>query len=297
MEKISIEQFPVTSATAAAAVPSTPAINVAALGVPVTVTTGTTSVPAPVVPITEALTSQIRERVAKLANDREVWEKGTYARSNETLYGLIGDCYALYLDLTKKDAATRYKRLGFDGYIADKGYIFKEGTPLTGKIVRCVFAGTDRRRLSTYHTVLRVAVAQKWELEQFAANIAACGGVQEISLGKASGAMTAKQKAEVAKEQVLSQVLAKATSSALSELAPSDGIGSKAVAVMTQEADGSFTIHAVVHSETAVNAALAAYFSSHKEELKVAANHVKAKEQVVSRETLIDTAAEAVVNG
>lgn len=297
METTFIQQSPETPATAIPAAPTNPAINVAALGIPVKITTGFTTSPAPVVPISAALVSQVREQVEKLAADRKDWEGGAYARSNEMLYGLIRDCYLLYRDLTEKVAATKYKRLGFDAYITDKRLTFKEGTPLTGKIIRCVFEGTDRRRLSTYHTVLRVAVAQSWKPEEFSAKIAAYGGVQEISLGKASGAMTAKQKAEAAKEQVLSQVLAKASSDALAKLAPTDGIGSKAVAVMTQDADGSFVIHAVVHSDTAVNAALAAYFSSHKDEIKVSINQAKANEDVASREVLIDAAVQAVVNG
>jgi len=213
------------------------------------------------------------------------------------LYGLIKECYVLYKELTAKTDGTRDKRRGLDDYISLKGFNFKESTPLSGKIIRCVFEGTDRRRLSTYHTVLRVAVAQNWKPEEFSKNITDFGGVQAISLGKACGAMTAKQKAEAAKEQVLSKVLAKASSDALSKTANPDGIGSKAVAVMTQEADGSFTIHAVVRSDTAVNAALAAYFSSHKEEIKVAVAQTNINAEIASREELIENAAQAVVNG
>jgi len=287
MDNISIQQSPAVANSA---------INVAALGVPVSITTE--AVPAPVVSISMANAIKIRERVESLSVSREAWENGAYARSNEVLYDLIKECYVLYKELTDKTAAsTRDKRRGLDDYISLKGYSFKTTTPLTGKIIRCVFAGTDRRRLSTYHTVLRVAVAQDWELEQFSANITAYGGVQAISLGKANGAMTAKQKAEAAKEQVLSQVLAKASSEALSKASNPKDIGSKAVAVMTQEADGSFTIHAVVRSDTAVNAALAAYFSSHKEEIKVAVSEGKINQEVASREVLINAAAQTIVNG
>jgi len=287
MEQTIVQQSPAST---------TPAMGVAALGVPVSVTME--SVSATVVPISMASAIKIRERIESLSISREAWENGAYARSNEMLYGLIRDCFLLYKELTDKNAVgTKDKRRGLDDYISLRGYVFKKETPLTGKIIRCVFAGTDRRRLSTYHTVLRVAVAQNWQVSEFAANIAKFGGVQEISLGKASGAMTAKQKAEAAKDAVLSQVLATASSDALAKLAPTDGIGSKAVAVMSQEADGSFTIHAVVHSDTAVNAALAAYFSSHKEELKVVEQQVKAEAEVVSREALTDAAAQAVVNG
>jgi len=249
----------------------------------------------PVVPITMAVATKIRQRIENLVVSREAWEFGTYARSNEMLYSLIAECYALYKELTDKSSSTtKDKRRGLDDYISLKAMVFKDDTPLTGKIIRCVFAGTDRRRMSTYHTVLRVAVAQGWQPHEFASNISKYGGVQEISLSKASGAMTAKQKAEAAKDRVLSQVLATASSDELAKLALTDGIGSKAVAVMSQEADGSFTIHAVVHSDTAVNAALAAYFSSHKEELAALDRQVSQEADAATCDELTDIAARAV---
>lgn len=297
MENLTTQQSLETSNTLDALASSSLATTEAASGIPMTVSTELESNTAPVVPITMAVANQIRQRVEAMAVSRQAWEIGAYARSNELLYGLIKDCYVLYKELTAKADVTRDKRRGLDDYISLKGFNFKEGTPLTGKIIRCVFEGTDRRRLSTYHTVLRVAVAQNWNPEEFAKNISEFGGVQAISLGKASGAMTAKQKAEAAKVQVLSKALAKASSDALSKVAKPDGIGSKAVALMTQEADGSFTIHAVVRSDTAVNAALAAYFSSHKEEIKVAVAQTNINAEVASREAFIDNAAQAVING
>jgi len=291
MENTSIQQSLATSAAAA--------INLAEIGVPVTVTTKESSVvtaptAAAAVPITQAIATQIRQRIEKLVISREAWEMGIYARSNETLYGFIKDSFVLYKELTEKSDVTKDKRRGLDDYISLKGYTFKAGTPLTAKIIRCVFADTDRRRLSTYHTVLRVAVTQDWKLEEFSANIAAHGGVQEISLGKATGVLTTKQKAEAARDTVLAQSLATVASPELTKRATADGIGAKSVAVMTQEADGSFTVHAVVQSDTAVNAALAAYFSSHKDELKVVAQQTAAINAAASREQLIDTAAESI---
>jgi len=251
----------------------------------------------PVVPITMAVATRIRQRIENLVVSREAWEMGVYARSNELLYSLIAECYTLYRELTDKSSSTtKDKRRGLDDYISLKAMVFKDDTPLTGKIIRCVFAGTDRRRMSTYHTVLRVAVAQDWQPNEFASNLAKFGGVQEISLSKASGAMTAKQKAEAAKVRVLSQVLATASSDALAKLASTDGIGSKAVDVMSQEADGSFTIHAIVHSDTAVNAALATYFSSHKEELAALDRQVSQEANVATRDELTAAAAQAVAN-
>jgi hypothetical protein len=252
---------------------------------------------APVVPITMAIATQIRQKIEKLAISREVWEQTAYTRSNDMLYDLLRECYLLYKELTEKSDAVKNKRRGLDDYIALKGYSFKKETPLTKKIVRCVFGDADRRRLSTYHTVVRVAVADVWDQATFSSEITKRGGVQEISLGRRNDGLTPKMKAEAAKAHVLSQTLAKVSSDALSQVAIPDGIGAKAVAVMTQEADGSFTVHAVIHSDTVVNAALAAYYSSHSQEIKGVSDNTSVTSEKVTRDELVCIAAQAVANG
>jgi hypothetical protein len=238
------------------------------------------------------------KRVEQLAIEREVWQEGEYARSNETLYGLIGKCKALYDELTNKaDGDAKAKRAGFDDYLNLKDYVFKSSTELTYKVIRAVFGDKDRRRLSTYHTVLRVAVKQGWKVDEFAARITEYGGVQEISLGAASGQMTAKQKAEIAKSAVMDEVVAVLKSDALSKAFSADKIGEKAVAVLTQEPDGSFSVHAVVHNNSAVTAALAAYYAANKAALKDAVNKQQVADAQQHRAEAIDAAAMSVVNG
>ena len=251
----------------------------------------------PVVPITMALANQMRQKIEKLAVAREAWEQTAYARSNEMLYGLLCECYQIYKDLTCKTETAKNQRRGLDDYIALKGYSFKQETPLSAKIIRCIFAGTDRRRLSTYHTVLRVAIKNGWKQADFSAEIAKHGGVQEISLGGRKDGLTPKKKAEAATQHVLAQTLANASSPALSKLAKPDNIGAKAVGLLTQEADGSYTVHAVVYGDGAVNAALAAYYSSHEKEIKLATEEATVTADTATREEMIDTAAKAVVNG
>jgi hypothetical protein len=250
-----------------------------------------------VVPITMALANRMREKLEKLAVNREAWEQTAYARSNEMLYGLLCECYVVYKELTCKTETAKNQRRGLDDYIAIKGYSFKQDTPLTAKIIRCVFAGTDRRRLSTYHTVLRVAVKNSWKTEGFSAEIMKLGGVQEISLGGRKDGLTPKKKAEVATPHVLTQTLAIASSPELSKHAKPDNIGAKAVALLTQEADGRYTVHAVVYAAGVVNEALAAYYSTHEKEIKVANGQAATTAATETRNEMIDAAAQAVVNG
>lgn len=208
----------------------------------------------------------IMQRIGDLAVTREVWEATEYNRSNQALYKLIADCLALYNDLTSGDDAT-FKKQGLKDYINLKGYVFKDTSPLSLKVIRCVFGDRDRRRLSTYHTVLCVAIADKWVVADVAKHIGDYGGVQEISLRKAGG-MTAKDKAQAARSALMNQSIATLTSDALNSQFNTEHMGENAVAVLTLNGDGTYSVHCVVRSTTAVNAALAGYFSANKEVLK-----------------------------
>jgi len=217
---------------------------------------------------TSAQVSQaLMQRISDLAIRREAWETTEYSRSNQALYGLIADCLDLYLDLTSGSDGAKHKKQGLQDYINLKGYVFKDTSPLSLKVIRCVFGDRDRRRLSTYHTVLRVAIADKWAVADVAKNIGEYGGVQEISLRKPGG-MTAKEKAQAARAALMNQSVATLTSDMLNKQFNTEHIGENAVAVLTLNGDGTYSVHCVVRSTTAVNAALAGYFSANKEVLK-----------------------------
>ena len=239
-----------------------------------------------------AATVSMRDRIEALAVEREVWETSVYARSNEQLYALIQKCYGLYLELTT-GADVGAKKGSFRDYINTKGYVFKDSTPLTAKIIRCVFGDKDRRRLCTYHTVLRRAASAQWLVEEVPAKIAEFGGVQEISLGKPAGSLTPKQKAEQARQVVLATVLATAASDKLAAQNNPEKAGEQAVAVVTQQADGTYTIHCVVHGDTLVNTALAGYFGAHKAQLEQLQHELLTSQRQASLEVSIAQAGAA----
>ena len=239
----------------------------------------------------------MRQRIEALAIEREVWETNVYARSNDMLYALIQKCYQLYIDLTDGKGDVGAKKVGFKDYINSKGYVFKDSTPLTGKIIRCVFGDKDRRRLSTYHTVLRVVVANKWVVADVPAKISEFGGVQEISLGKPAGHLTPKEKAKEARDLVLATELATVSSDQLAAQNNPEKKGEQAVAVVTQNSDGSYTIHCVVHGDAVVNTALASYFGANKAAIAQHKQQVVITQAVASQDQLIATAAAAANAG
>lgn len=164
---------------------------------------------------------------------------------------------------------------------------------MTGKIIRCVFGDKDRRRLSTYHTVLRVIVANKWAVDDVPGKIAECGGVQEMSLGKPAGHLSPKEKATQAREIVLATDLATISSEKIAAQNNPEKIGDQAVAVVTQNSDGTYTVHCVVHGDGVVNAALAGYFGANKETLLKQQAKQSVSQTVTTQDQLIATAADA----
>ena len=156
------------------------------------------------------------------------------------------------------------------------------------KIVKCVF-GADRRRVSAYSIVLRTANVKQVKSTEIADFIRSNGGVEEIRLAKNGNALSAKQKAEVAKTTVASAVLAEISSEAIAKQVDAACIGQQVVFVATQQANGVFAINAVTNSTTAINAALAAYYSANKDGIKkqaaersVASNDAKLSDAIAN---------------
>ena len=233
-------------------------------------------------------TTSMRQRLETLAIQREVWETTQLADSNGSLYQLIGDCKVLYSDLTSGENA-RVMKQGFNDYIRLKGYVFKSSSPLTLKVIHCVFGAKDRRRLSTYHTVLRVAIAENWKVEEVAQKINERGGIQEISLQRKDG-LKPKEKAEIARDVLMSQCIATLSSDALKASMNNEHIHENSVAVLTLNGDGTYDVHCVVKSKVAVDAALSAYFSENKVEIEVVQRQRYLEAEEAAKASLISDA-------
>ncbi len=218
---------------------------------------------------TSSKLKSFEERLDQAAIEASVWENGAYADSNTILYGVFKKAYELYRELTIGDnGSISAKKQSLKDYMANKAMNGYEGKPLTQKIIRCVFGNRDRRRISTYHTVLRYIIAQKWSPEQVVDAIREAGGVQEISLGHPKGYISPKNRAAAADKVVSSTALATLSGDKLAQFYSVEKIGDKFAAVVTQNSDGSFTVNCIVDSNTAVNATLAAYYGKNKTALK-----------------------------
>ena len=233
----------------------------------------------------------LRQRVENLAIRREVWETTQLAGANATLYQIMDESLALYRDLTSGENVRSMKQ-GLNDYISIKGYVFKSSSPLTLKVIHCIFGAKDRRRLSTYHTVLRVAIAENWQVGEAAKKITERGGIQEISQ-KRKESLKPKERAAFAREVLMQQSIATLTSDALKAKMNIEHIHENAVAVLTLNADGTYNVHCVVKSNAAVDAALTAYFSQNKLEIEIFQNQRNIEAEASKRAKLI---ADAVIS-
>lgn len=217
----------------------------------------------PMQPSSVELRDAIGLRLKQLAKATTEWEQGAYKTANEGLYVFIQGSLQLYKELTDaNDANLMHKKQGLNDYLSINGMDDYTSKPLPQKIIRCVFGNRDRRRISTYNVVLRRLINDKVEVANVPSHIAEFGGVQEMSLGRKDGTLTAKEKATQVKGAVQAQVLGSVKTAETDLLVNPEKHGDTFAAVLTQNPDGSFTINCIVDSKGAVNAALTAYYGA-----------------------------------
>ena len=113
-----------------------------------TTTTTTTS------PVINPITAAIDALVAR----RQKCEDGELRTSNQVLYAILADCYAVYF----KVKGSRTAQATLTEALAKAGVPNRANTPLVTKVIKSVF-GEQRRRAYTYSVVLRAAIKQNVE--------------------------------------------------------------------------------------------------------------------------------------
>ena len=200
----------------------------------------------------------VGEAIDQLISERQHWENHELANSNETLYALLQHCYSLNNAMSGSDFTAKALRKGLANYIQQKGYQFKESSPLITKIVKCVF-GVNRRRVNAYSSALRVAIAERVAVMNLPKFFKDKGGIEEVRRQATTGkARTMKDKVELGRAVLESNVLAKIQRDTLNKNFSNDSLEEGVVLLATREDDGSFAIRRVVQSNAAVKSALAA---------------------------------------
>ena len=234
------------------------------------------------------------QRLENLIVQRQVWEDEVFRASNDRLYSILQDCYALYVKTSTRDEADALKE-ALNTHANIKGFKFTPSAHTLTKIVKCVF-GADRRRASAYSIALRTAHAAGIKPDDLPQFIREKGGVEEVRLAK-SNAMKPADKAVKAADFVSTAELAVVQTPAVTALLDTAKVDEFVVLVAQQGADGSLTIKAVVSSTTVVNAALASVYSQNSKDMKNNSYEQALASDAVVAEEAIAAAVQSIIIG
>lgn len=244
-----------------------PSIKLASLGVPVTVS------------VESNAAAPAQNDLAAMEQARISWETTELAASNKRLYSILRDAYSYYLtmkqDPIKETRANRTTDL--EAFIKARGYTFMPSTHDMTRVVKCVF-GVDRRRVSAYSIALREALRQEIAAADLVAFIEENGGVEQIRLGF-SKPLSVTKRAEKAKDEVVSTDLGLLKFDPKLFAADADWADHQVVIVATYLPTGEFQANAVIKHNSAVNAALAAYYSQQQAKVREAAKAEREAEE------------------
>ena len=219
----------------------------------------------------------------RLEEERLKWEKNEQAASRQRLYGMLTDCYEFYLTMktdTRADVREQMKK-GLETFVQVRGYVFQSTSHDMNKIVKSVF-GLDRRRVSAYSLALRAALKaggfdnagkeMALSKNELAGWIERKGGIEEIRLGSKNQGLSLKVRADTAKQAIQNKPLMTVKPDPKVISFDTNDSDKMMLLVATYRPTGDLEISAVVKSDTAVRAALAAHYAVNKEEIAKAAS-------------------------
>ena len=220
------------------------------------------------------------ERLQTMESATRNWEANELAASNKRLYSILMDAYTYYMTM-KTDSSKDTRALYADDlakFIAERKYVFAPTSHDMTRVVKCVF-GADRRRVSAYSIALREALNQKVSAKDLVDFIEQNGGVEQIRLG-GTKPLSAKVRAGKVKDEVVGSVLGVIKFDSRLVRADADWADKQVVIVATYLPTGEFQANAVIRHDSAVNAALAAYYSQQQAAAReVAKSEREAEEQ------------------
>jgi hypothetical protein len=237
---------------------TTPSIKIGALGVPANIKF-------------ESVSAVPTGKLAVMEQARISWETTELAASNKRLYSILRDAYSYYL-IMKQDSTKETRAqyvVDLENFIEARNYTFMPSTHDMTRVVKCVF-GVDRRRVSAYSIALREALRQQVAAADLVAFIEENGGVEQIRMGGTKPLSVTKRAAIVA-AQVLDTDLGMLKFDSKLFAADADWADKQVVIVATYLPTGEFVANAVIRHDSAVNSALAAFYSQQQTKVRDAA--------------------------
>lgn len=211
------------------------------------------------------------DRLQSMEQANQNWEVTELAASNKRKYAIMTDAYSYYLTMkTDSNKETRAKYLAdLEKFIEQRKYVFSPTSHDMTRVIKCVF-GMDRRRVSAYSIALREALRQNVTAKDLTTFIEQNGGVEQIRMG-GTKPLSAKVRAGKVKDEVIGAELGMIKFDARFVHADADWADKQVVIVATYLPTGEFQANAVIRHDTAVNAALAAYYTKQQAAVREAA--------------------------
>ena len=219
-------------------------------------------------------------RLQSMEQTTRNWEATELAASNKRLYSIMTDVYTYYQTMKSdpiKETRAQYAT-DLEKFIEQRKYVFAPSSHDMTRVVKCVF-GADRRRVSAYSIALREALNQEVSAKDLVDFIEQNGGVEQIRLG-GTKPLSAKVRAGKVKDEVVGSELGVIKFDSRLVRADADWADKQVVIVATYLPTGEFQANAVIRHDSAVNAALAAYYSQQQAAAReVAKSEREAEEQ------------------
>jgi hypothetical protein len=229
--------------------------------------------------------------IVSLVADQEIWLNGVHRTANEQLYVILQRCYHLYSLMASDKAQNENLKAAIERHNNERNLGIDTKSHTMTNIIKVVF-GADRRRASSYSSALRVALAEKVEVQDLPKFLRDAGGVEEVRRQQTNGGAPKVDKVEAAVRQIANVNLAVIDADAISSKLDCGAIGKHVILVATQDINGTLIINSVVQTEGVTNAVLTAiYNAEHKEWSKQ-----KEEEQPASEADELDALINAAVN-
>ena len=233
---------------------------------------------------------EIKTAFDYLIAERKNWQENEYARSNQRLYQILQQCYAMYHEMKGVTAEKLAMKRAFNSYCSDTGVNFNDSTHLMVKVVRCVF-GDDRRRVSSYALSLRIADEQKISVLDIPKFFSEAGGFEEVRRNVVNKATKADKKAQ-GLGLMNTTSLAAVSGDALNAVFDEANYDGAVLLMATREPDGNFQIKYVIQQGGIVATALTHLVTLTKDKQE----KVNAETKAANDESMRDEAIKQVVN-
>jgi hypothetical protein len=202
---------------------------------------------------------KLASHFSTLIKERELWENGELARSNERLYTILQECYVAGWKMSGITSEAKAAKRAFRDFCQDNGIRFKESTHVMARVVRVVFGNDDRRRIHTYGAALKNVFLNKITPEAFVEYVRNSNGIEEIRREGGPKKKSVTQKATIGRSALGNVALGTIESDALNQRFDQDKYVDAVLFLATHEADGTFAIRRMVQKESAVNFVLASF--------------------------------------